>query len=923
MTDNAINSSTVIKEIVTKVSENVISEPTFLIPSPSKKIEHEIKFNNVTMVDFHNLDKNLTKLDSYTTNIVYYLNIGAERNLQNEGKRITLTGKDNIINNFYANKGDISDRKVILKKHRKDFTFPELHLKYNISTEEDLPNEPSDMTIAKDAGTSFRYIHRKTFNAGNFYVDLSIVKSSNISFIDAINSKETYEVEIEIVNNDHYKEDDLKELLNVVLKCYQNTNYIMTVSEKQKCLDYLNKQLNVRLIEQNMPISIRNINEISVRNKDQFFITEKTDGEHCYLLILNNRVYLCFFKKSTDKTLTFKNMSIIGTTITNQSNKNYLIEGEYKLNNPWQYGEKLSISFIPFDCITFADEDVKTAKFSERMIKIRESEEFNKLFSSSKVSINQDPDTEIKIIHKDFYSSGKVQNKVLNNSGTEHNGPFTDKIKSVYGMAIETSKDAVEGLVLINDVPYKKSYIVKLKAYDRATVDLAVQKVHNVFANDTSVKYKLFTILTQTRQTKDQRKSYKETKLIPVTIDGKEQFYIQQGSQRQEGQQGQQGQQKQDIIYNNGIYEFLYEEKELGKYEWVLVKHRIDKYIPNAKKTVDTTIDIVRAKLTIDKICAGSYYTEAIENKELVEHTKTIRNINNAVKGHLYASLSPSPDMNKTKTLFEIGFGRFGDAHNWLSAGFNIQNIYGTDPGQSPAKIKTDSRQLNIKLENFDTKTFNDYTFTKQYDVISAQFCLHYFLIDQSYDAIFAKIRGALKQDGHFICTVLDGTRIFAGSATDVNSGITYKVDYDASDDAPEESKDASEESKDASKDDSKEALEEAIYTWQFTKSSQDEMSVIIPSKYVIQSNEKKMTEPIVYVDAFSKALLKYFNIKSEAYFDEVITVVDGKVTSIGKGLKNIPNLKEVPLRNPLPLKESDRKYESFCKYYVASVKAL
>jgi hypothetical protein len=220
----------------------------------------------------------------------------------------------------------------------------------------------------------YRYINRVTFEHRDypFKVDLSIVRSSskdargrlsktyNVQDSSVFQNTESYEIEVEVKNNDAklmYRTPEeltrgIEKVTKIVLCGLQNTNYpVSYVEQKQTISDYLrllheeeHKRKNLEYIPKDraypndfigpnsVTLQVKNIApinpDISVPNITEpftFVVTDKADGER-HMLYINQigKIYLIT-----------TNMAVIFTGARTENEKcfNTLIDGELILHN--------------------------------------------------------------------------------------------------------------------------------------------------------------------------------------------------------------------------------------------------------------------------------------------------------------------------------------------------------------------------------------------------------------------------------------------------------------------------------------------------------------------------------------------------------------------------------------------------------------
>jgi len=220
------------------------------------------------------------------------------------------------------------ETKEILKRKTMDI----INSKINIKTEIDVFDSKeieNFINIYSKFKKRYRFKHRKSYNFGDFKVDITIVKQSEgqnilLSKVDAIVEK--IELEIEFINRPNLSPDDikttLKDMIDLMIKFNQFNNegyFNISNEEKQEInKNYMNLLKNV--VDKNnkgigpKPLSLTNktlLNMLKVINLednktknigDMYKITEKADGERYFMFINKNNIYLINDNKNIIKT---------------------------------------------------------------------------------------------------------------------------------------------------------------------------------------------------------------------------------------------------------------------------------------------------------------------------------------------------------------------------------------------------------------------------------------------------------------------------------------------------------------------------------------------------------------------------------------------------------------------------------------------
>lgn len=149
---------------------------------------------------------------------------------------------------------------------------------------------------------------------------------------------------------------------------------------------------------------------------------------------------------------------------------------------------------------------------------------------------------------------------------------------------------------------------------------------------------------------------------------------------------------------------------------------------------------------------------------------KTLRAFHNKIKGELIQRGCHMTDPN-VQTLLDIGVGRGGDIMKWHNnqipkvVGIDIEYTYIREAirrfNQAHLRNVRDYRFYVIKNGDSFYTTLEKRHLNTLYDMISCQFCLHYFASsEECLHEFFSNISHVLKPGGLFIGTVPNGDKI-------------------------------------------------------------------------------------------------------------------------------------------------------------------
>jgi hypothetical protein len=369
-------------DIPTKQIEEYVSE------SRSKNLECEIVMNKyMTSKDGFN-----RMLKYVNTNYSIIETIHREsldiRFYDKSDMRLTITGKDSILEYCKNNTVPLSDVLLIMKKRVEELPsiqMPDYDIRMNVNHEL-IPNDDDAtefMKTIRGKEKMFRYKKRYSFvdNDKALRVDMTIVKSSFYKKAKTLNKSKTlsnieeFEVEVEILNDSQLTANlivgKLSALLEVLLKLNHNVQKLLPKGKKEALLsEYVNlvdPELDLELFKNSksryflryQPITLmkRNLLEddvdvVSIQN--DYSCTEKADGER-YLMYICNIGEVYFINSR---------MLLFPTNLKHPTMRKTIVDGEYitkgKLNT------KLNM-YMGFDCYYVNGKDIRNLGLVDRL----------------------------------------------------------------------------------------------------------------------------------------------------------------------------------------------------------------------------------------------------------------------------------------------------------------------------------------------------------------------------------------------------------------------------------------------------------------------------------------------------------------------------------------------------------------------------
>jgi SAM-dependent methyltransferase len=131
---------------------------------------------------------------------------------------------------------------------------------------------------------------------------------------------------------------------------------------------------------------------------------------------------------------------------------------------------------------------------------------------------------------------------------------------------------------------------------------------------------------------------------------------------------------------------------------------------------------------------------------------------------HVKAQLLQSATREETATrLLDIGVGRGGDLHKWVSMG--IERVWGMDIDESAleeARHRTAAKEIEIGRTlryEYSTELPNE----RRFDIVSCQFAIHYFCDSADHlDELLTNVAARLRNRGRFLVTCMHGDLVRA-----------------------------------------------------------------------------------------------------------------------------------------------------------------
>jgi cyclopropane fatty-acyl-phospholipid synthase-like methyltransferase len=638
--------------------------------------------------------------------------------------------------------------KIQLKEKKKIYRIETDDLVYSIVDEkiEDLKIERKNINNIKDI-IGYRFKERLSkinplIKSWRFDFSKSIINKNKIDWKRDLNSKKytKFEIEAEYIGLTIPDKEDYKKLLEFI----NNTKLLYKI---QKQLGK-SRIYSIRMLWNNpISMSINNIHKIL----ENYSVSEKADGERCFIYIDNNGKTLKIMKPFE--------CEIIDENIENNNNINSLWDAEWI--------KDLNLILI-FDVLIYNNIDVTNLPFKDRY-------ELVKKWKTNKI-----------IRCKQFYF------------------PKNNETIFIQSEKIYTNKYPykIDGLIYtpIND-SYYKSIILKWKPVEEVTIDFLIKFDLKNINKDKKNKNQIVKLFVNMSRKLLGEKGYKITKDLKEYFsfinDEMEQFpYYFEISPDAEIELENNKMNTIKYYYNkennikvpiedNTIVEFSYdkEEKEEKK-RWKPYRLRLDKtreYLqfakegkykgdagPNGWRTAEENYKIIQNPVTKNMIFGKEDIPERYYKEERVEGIKNdteVYKLNNLVKKHLYNKYLKEGD-----TIIELASGRGGDLNKILNRKpKKIIMIEVDEIAIEEAKRRLKSMNskgieivfIKMDLLNPDMKEIDKILKEERVDIISCQFAIHYFMgSEKNIKNILEIIKKYLKIGGYFFYTSYDGEKV-------------------------------------------------------------------------------------------------------------------------------------------------------------------
>jgi len=213
-----------------------------------------------------------------------------------------------------------------LKDKKDTIDVPDAGVRITLRHEEHLRKDFSGAPM--DSASFVRIIHRKSWTSidGIVRFDFSLTKSKTKqtkTFADILKQNPTYELELEVVNTEKSVEEIVGSVvlhISPILAAFQGSQFVLPSSNMQR---YLAEFEMMRIPFLN-PVTLERRHLISERPNNilkGYTVTNKADGERCFLVVMRDRRLLRITPSSV--------VTWTGLTATNEIHVGDIIDGEY------------------------------------------------------------------------------------------------------------------------------------------------------------------------------------------------------------------------------------------------------------------------------------------------------------------------------------------------------------------------------------------------------------------------------------------------------------------------------------------------------------------------------------------------------------------------------------------------------------------
>ena len=814
-----------LKEHVDECKENVSYELECVINEPVYKSD----IDRIT-----NYLKKTSRFEEHDTSV--QLDLGFDN------YRVSITGKEDVRN--YCKTNTLDNYTIIKKTVVKNskLTMNKYNVIFKLKNEVDIDKTDLDESVIHGSDKTFRYKDRKSYidkKYGLFRIDITCVKQSvkkakTLIESGCLKTSEKYELEIEFLNDVKNDLDSKKicstffETIFEVFEVLSNVDTIVDNTTKNNVYaDYI-KLVSPSYYEKmssRVPEMLKNISKlpkkhflsyqpITLEKKNMiednlnytsilhdYTITEKTDGER----------YLIYVDKHGES-YSLNNRMLMEKIHLKSDYANSLLDVEFVKKS--KYGTTIN-EFMVFDIYFMKGEDVRDKPLVP-----------DRLDAMKKCVKTFKGKSKFKVICKKFLHGESIY---------EMNKKVYDKEKYKYhidGMIYTPAKLAV-GAIYNNELSTRNTFggtwnrVFKWKPAEENSIDMLVSFIKSEYVvnvgkcmlcdlqvsfntnNDTKIEpYDVLSYKMLKTNTYGGEYVPKVFSTVYLTMEDGDKFPRTHTN---------------DVIYDNCIVEFVYNNNAQKHFLWKPYRVRYDKtelykktnniantannsvVAENVKRSIENPVTydhlIGSTNIELSEIVDDKYYSRKTSREKLFSKPMAMFH-NIGVKEYIYKLFK-----NRNFTLVDLACGKGGDMSKWYSSNFrtvvgfdiNLDNLINPEDGiykrrGDTAKFKNQQmiflqkdvsdrwKKQNDKIEDkifksmydcvwglvnreqIDNKTVMNqyYNIMKlKFDLVSCQFAIHYmFGSEETLDNFCKNVNDVMKPGGYFIGTCLDGNKV-------------------------------------------------------------------------------------------------------------------------------------------------------------------
>ncbi len=783
-----------------------------MIKTLSKNSDYEFEARLCSKNFIENAKMDYYKFENILNNLIfskefggYNFNYSVNTSLDVKVKdyRLSIDDKDSV--KLYWLKDELSDDikyKFIQKNNIEKIDLHEYNIRLSLSKEVELDNKKKSemINLLKNSkvNKTYRLKNRYFIETPDklFRFDLTSIKMANgISFkkSNVFKNNVEYEVELEYTGSDKNGEEIFQQLfknINILLTLYYDNLLLLKNSDCQNILESYkklatysnhNNDINPLFIVAN-PITLHKINLVEGHDPNiinDYAVTLKADGIRNLLYILDSK------DKETNGNIYLidNSMNIRDTGIKNENWAGTIIEGEFiKTDN----------LFLAFDILYEKGNNIRNLP----LVDVK-----NSRLGYLNLCLKSIKSDGITIKVKEYRYGGNIFEKISelwsNKDNYEYNvdGLIFTPVKDRYPMKIGTW----DRLFKWKPPKYNSfDFLIQIEKSDKG-MDVKSPFIMYKDNGETVVhQYKTLILYVGKLEYEGGKRIYKPVEFNPLNEDEAKEInrakILLDRNERMLALDPITGQYSE--ILEDTIVEFVY-DKSKSDFKWIPIRVRHDKterykagesIYGNNEKTANDIWKSVINPLTFEELSLGSISKEDKIDEEPYyacqeyepEKRLPFQNFHNlVVKMGLIKETAPKPGGK----LLDLACGKAGDLSKWSNAKYGsvvsididkkcleyAVNYYDNYKNNKPEVIFIWGDTSRLIFPNYVAAMNNEAKIKMKdslpskyiFDVVSIQFCLHYYLENEiKLRTLLQNINDNLKIGGYLIGTSFDGERV-------------------------------------------------------------------------------------------------------------------------------------------------------------------